>query len=177
MADTTKRFERGLRHQRMKRFASLQWDPWIVLAPDDFDRTSNIPKRRLDLGGMLFVRLRELPIEAPSSLPGKPRLDQLLKVTGLHVVDDRALEASLHDRPVEMRRQPQKCIHMATDIVEELRPPGSHRDDIHQNIRVEVAAMQQMRSQRRRPAHVMGNDDRLLEAPVRKHLREDLSLR
>lgn len=34
---------------------------------------------------------------------------------------------------------------MATDMIEELRSPRAHGNDIHQNIPLEVAAMQQMR--------------------------------
>ncbi|WP_367185520.1 hypothetical protein [Mesorhizobium ventifaucium] len=54
----------------MKRFASLQRDPWIVLAPDYLYRTPDIPERRLDFGGIFFVGLRELPIEASSASHG-----------------------------------------------------------------------------------------------------------
>ncbi|WP_287355732.1 hypothetical protein, partial [Mesorhizobium sp.] len=77
--------------QRMKRFASLQRDPWIVLAPDYFYRTPNFPEHRLNLSGIFFISLRELPIEASSSLLGKPRLDKLLEISGIDVVDDRPL--------------------------------------------------------------------------------------
>ncbi len=75
----------------MKRFASLQRDPWIVLAPDYRYRTPNIPERRLDFGGIFFVGLRELPIEASSSLLGKPRLDKLPEISGIDVIYDRPL--------------------------------------------------------------------------------------
>src|SRR5438445_8900238 len=145
VADAGQCFEHCLRDQRMKRFASLQRDPWIVLAPDYFYRTPNIPEHRLDLGGIFFVGLRELPIEASSSLLGKPRLDKLLEISRVDVVYDRPLDVGLHERSMDMRRQAQKGIHMATDMIEELRSPRAHRDDIHQNIPLEVAAMQQMR--------------------------------
>jgi hypothetical protein len=61
-------------------------------------------------------------------------------------------------------------------MIEELRSPGAHRDDIDQNIPVEFAAVQQMRPQRRRSTHVMGNDHGPIEVPMRKHLGEHFSL-
>ncbi|WP_287298550.1 hypothetical protein, partial [Mesorhizobium sp.] len=101
----------------MKRFASLQRDPWIVLAPNYLYRTPDITERRLDFGGIFFVGLRELPIEASSSLLGKPRLDKFLEISGRDVIYDRPLDVCFHDRSVDMRRQAQKGIHMATDMI------------------------------------------------------------
>src|SRR3546814_10719970 len=112
--------------------------------------------------------------------PRSTRTDTLFPYTtlfrsGIDVVCDRPLDVSFHDRSVDMRRHSQKGIHVATDMIEELRSPRAHRHHIHQNITVEVAIMQQMRQQRRRATHVMGNDHRLPKVPVREHLGEYLS--
>jgi hypothetical protein len=176
VADAWQCLERCLRDQRMQRFAPRQRNPWIVLAPEYSYRAPNVAEHRLDFGGILLIRLRELPIEACPSLLGQPRLDQLLDIARIDVVDHRPLDVGLYDGPVDMRRQAQKGIHMAADMIEELGSPGAHRDDIHQEVPIEVAAMQQVRPQRRRATQIMGDHDGPLDVPMRKHLGEYLAL-
>jgi hypothetical protein len=81
----------------MERFASRQRNPWIGLAPDDLYRTANISEHRFDFCGVLFVGLRELPVEALSPFFGKPRLDKLFEVLGIDLVRDRALDVGLRE--------------------------------------------------------------------------------
>ena len=81
-------------------------------------------------------------------------------------VDKRALDIRLHDRAVDMRREALEGVDVLPHVIKELRPPRPHRDDVNQNVALEVAPMQQMCTQRRRPAEIMRDNARVGEAPM-----------
>ena len=66
-----------------------------------------------------------------------------------------------------MRRQAGKRIDVTPDVGKELRAPGTHRDDIHQQVAPVLATVQQVRAQRRRATEVMRDYAWALQIPVR----------
>jgi hypothetical protein len=138
----------------MKGSPSLQRYPWVFLAPEDLYRAADILEHRLDLGCEFFIGLRELPIEADSSILGEPRLRQLLEVVWIDLGHDRTVNVRLDHGFVDVRRQTKKGVGMAADVIEERRSPRPHRDGVHQDVSIEIASMQEMGPQGRCPAEV-----------------------
>ena len=79
-------------------------------------------------------------------------------------------------RLVDMRRQAAESIDMPSDVIEEVRTPRPHRDDVHQDVLLEVTAVKQMRAQRGGAAEIVRDDGRMREFPVRQHFSEYLAL-
>lgn len=69
-----------------------------------------------------------------------------------------------------------ECVRMPTDMVEEVRPPRAHGDDVHQHIAFEVASVQQMSAQGRRSAEIVRHHTGAVEPPMVEHESERLAL-
>ena len=156
--------------------APVDRDPRIVLSPKDLHRAPDVAVKRFDLVGIGFVCLGELAIEAAAAFFGQPGVSQCRAGLGPDFVDKGAADIGIDNRAVDMRREPDKGFHMAADVIEELRPPGAEGNDVHQDVFLEIAAVQKMRPQRCCPAKVMGHDRGSFELPMIEHFGKDLAL-
>ncbi len=160
----------------MESLSARKRNPWIVLTPYNFNWATYLPEQRFHLCGIALISLRKLPVKATSTIIGQPRCDKSRNILAFDVVDDRALNVSLNNRLVDVRRKAQKRIHVPADMIKKLRSPRAHRNDVHEHAAVKLTAMQQVRAKGRGTTKIVRDDFGPVQAPKCKHFGEDPSL-
>src|SRR5439155_13029303 len=117
-------------------------------------------------------RLRDKTVERVLSFGAKPGQE----VRGEVLVHERPVESATQIRGdhgfVDRRRELLEDGDVVTNETEERRAPRRDGDGIEQRDRAEVAALEQVRAERDRPAEVVSRDRGPLELPVVEQLRE-----
>ena len=158
MADTAHRLKPILADKLMQGFATFNWNPRIVLTPNNLDRASDVTKQRFDFRRVLLICLGELPVETAGTFIRQPRCDKVCKVSFGDLAHKRALNIGFHNGLVDVAWKTLKRVNMLADMIKELRPPWTHCDHVHKDIALEVAPVKKVGPQRCRPSEVMGNN-------------------
>ena len=127
-------------------------NPRIVFAPQDGNRAPHIGELVFERAGKRFVGKGELRIKRHLPLFRDPGRDHCFQICLIEVSHQGTLDVGLDDSGVYMLRQAKKRFGMLAHMVEEVRPPRPHGDNVHQSQMTIIATCEKMRPQRDGPA-------------------------
>lgn len=156
--------------------ASVPGDPGIGLAPEDEGGAADLTEHRFDFCGIALVCLGELAVEADLPPFGEPGHHERLQIFEIETPCQGTLDVSTHHGFMNMRRQAREGLDVPTHMVEEVRPPGPERDNVHEDQSAQFPAEEEVGPKHRGAADIVGDDGGPVEAPLVEQGREDFAL-